>query len=471
MNKLSLNVPGAILHRSDSQHEATQHFLQRQHTIRRQAAGASASARAAAVVLRAAAVALTAAAALLPVACASTGAVPAPAAMSGADHPVPAHEVRALWVVRQSLSSPDAAREVVAQAAAGGFNTLIVQVRGRGDALYRSSLEPRPEFLSGQPDFDPLRLVLEEAHARGMAVHAWVNAYLVWGPVDFPRHPGHLVNAHPEWLAVPHALGRDLYHVDPRDPSYVRRLMDYSAANIEVVEGVYASPSHPGVQERLLAVWTELASGYELDGIHHDYIRFATSAFDYSRTTLERFQAWVKPRIAAHRHEALLTAARDDPYAFAEALPDQWDRFRRDSVSGLVRRVHLGVKERRPDLVVSAAVLPEWRGAARWNLQEWTSWLAEGTLDVAVPMAYTTDTEEFHRWVDAALAAAGSPERVWAGVGAYRNPVDLTVEQIKQARAIGVSGIAVFSYNQPSETPPPDGSAAALHRIGVAAFR
>ena len=103
--------------------------------------------------------------------------------------------------------------------------------------------------------------------------------------------------------------------------------------------------------------------------------------------------------------------------------------------------------------------------------EEWTSWLAEGTLDVAVPMAYTTDTEEFHGWVDAALAAAGDPDRVWAGVGAYRNPVDRTVEQIDEARAIGVSGIVVFSYNKPSETPPPDGTAAELHRIGLAAFR
>ena len=456
MNRPSFKVPGAIF---------------RESTTRRQAAGTSVSARAAAVVLRAAAVALTAAAAMLPAACASTGSVPAPdAAFSGGAQPA-ADEVRAVWVVRHSLSSPAAAREVVAQAAAGGFNTLIVQVRGRGDALYRSVLEPRPEFLDGQPDFDPLQLVLEEARARGMAVHAWVNAYLVWGPVDPPLHPGHLVNAHPEWLAVPRALGRELYHADPRDPAYVRRLIDYSAANIDVVEGLYASPSHPGVQERLLAVWNDLAAGYDLDGIHHDYIRFATSAFDYSRTTLERFQAWVKPRIAAHRYDALLAASRDDPYAFADALPDQWDLFRRDSVSDLVRGVYLDVKARRPDLVVSAAVLPEWRSAARWRFQAWTSWLAEGSLDVAVPMAYTTDTEEFHGWVDAALAAAGAPGRVWAGVGAYRNPVDRTVEQIDQARAIGVSGIVVFSYDKASETPTPDGAASALHRIGLAAFR
>jgi uncharacterized lipoprotein YddW (UPF0748 family) len=408
---------------------------------------------------------------MLPVACASTGSVPEPgAALSGAAPPA-ADEVRAVWVVRQSLSSPDAVREVVAQAAAGGFNTLIVQVRGRADALYRSALEPRPEFLTGQPEFDPLQLVLEEARTRGLTVHAWVNAYLVWGPVDPPLHPGHLVNAHPEWLAVPRALGRELYHADPRDPAYVRRLIDYSAANIDVVEGLYASPSHPGVQERLLAVWNDLAAGYDLDGIHHDYIRFATSAFDYSRTTLERFGTWVKPRIAAHRYDALLAASRDDPYAFADALPDQWDLFRRDSVSDLVRGVYLDVKARRPDLVVSAAVLPEWRSAARWRFQAWTSWLAEGSLDVAVPMAYTTDTEEFHGWVDAALAAAGAPGRVWAGVGAYRNPVDRTVEQIDQARAIGVSGIVVFSYDKASETPTPDGAASALHRIGLAAFR
>jgi len=460
MNKPLLKVPGPI---------AT--TIAQPNRMRPTDAGVRSPARAVSIVLRGAVAALAAATAILTVSCASSGPVPEPRVELAAATLPAAEEVRAVWVVRQSLSSPDAAREVVAQAAAGGFNTLIVQVRGRGDALYRSAVEPRPEFLDGQPDFDPLQLVLNEAHARGMAVHAWVNAYLVWGPVDRPRHPGHLVNAHPEWLAVPYALGRELYHVDPRDPSYVRRLIDYSAANIEVVEGLYTSPSHPGVQERLHGVWMELAAGYDLDGIHHDYIRFATSAFDYSRTTLERFQAWVEPRIAAHRHAALLAAARDDPYAFAEALPDQWDRFRRDSVSDLVRRVHLDVKERRPGLVVSAAVLPEWRGAARWNLQEWTSWLAEGTLDVAVPMAYTTDTEEFHRWVDSALAAAGSPDRIWAGVGAYRNPTDLTVVQIDQARAIGVGGVVLFSYDKPTETSPPDGAPAALRRIGLAAFR
>jgi hypothetical protein len=43
------------------------------------------------------------------------------------------------------------------RAQGAGFNTLIVQVRGRGDAYYRSRWEPRAIELKDQPaEFDPL---------------------------------------------------------------------------------------------------------------------------------------------------------------------------------------------------------------------------------------------------------------------------------------------------------------------------
>ena len=97
--------------------------------------------------------------------------------------------------------------------------------------------------------------------------------------------------------------------------------------------------------------------------------------------------------------------------------------------------------------------------------------MADGILDVAVPMAYTGDDEQFRGWIDAALATAGAPGRVWAGVGAYRNPVERTVRQIDLARALEVGGIAVFSYDRPSADPSPAGTAPSLERIGEAAFR
>ncbi len=422
---------------------------------------------------RAAGAGLLIVAALL-LSCASEPPAVLPAETTAEEQPPPARqfdEVRALWVARTSLDSPAAVRTLVEQAATSGFNTLFVQVRARGDALYRSLLEPPPEFLRDQPGFDPLQLVIEEAHARGLAVHAWVNAYLVWGPTDPPGDPSHLVNAHPEWLAVPRALGRQLYDRDPYDPTYVQRLIDYAAANSGVVEGLYTSPSHPDVQERLQRVWLDLATGYDLDGIHHDFIRFATSAFDYSRSSLEQFQAWVRPLIDAQGYEELASAVGDDPYAMADALPELWDRFRRDTVTDLVRRVYRDVKARRPELVVSAAVLPDWRSAAIWQFQDWSSWLTDDIIDVAVPMAYTGDDDQFQGWVGAALATAGASDRVWAGVGAYRNPVEHTVRQIDLARAIGVGGVAVFAYHLASATPPPAGATPSLERIGNAAFR
>src|SRR5919201_3145263 len=85
-------------------------------------------------------------------------------------------EVRALWVLRTSLSTPDSILTLVRSARDHGFNTLVVQVRGRGDAYYARSIEPRAADLQRQAEtFDPLATVLEAAHNAGLRVHAWVN--------------------------------------------------------------------------------------------------------------------------------------------------------------------------------------------------------------------------------------------------------------------------------------------------------
>ena len=379
-------------------------------------------------------------------------------------------EVRALWVVRTALGSAEQVRAMVAEADASGFNTLLVQVRGRGDALYASAYEPRAESLPDDLSFDPLKVAIGDAHARGMAVHAWVNTHLVWGPVDPPRSPAHLVNAHPDWLAVPRSLGRELYHQDPHTIDYLARLIDYAAANVPKLEGLFTSPSHPAVQRHLQQVWLDLAGNYDLDGIHFDYVRFPSPNFDYSRGALERFRAWVEPRLSAARFRELAAAAEQDPYAMVDALSEHWDVFRRDSVTDLVRGIYEAVKALRPDLVVSAAVLADQRKAREERYQAWTAWLADGIIDVAVPMAYTADTELFHNWIASARVTAGKRERLWAGIGAYLNPVDTTLRQIDFARRERVGGVVVFAYGAAASTPPEPGALASLERIGRQAF-
>ena len=94
-------------------------------------------------------------------------------ALPAAATPPPSVETRALWVLHTSLTSPQAIADMVDAARTNGFNTLFVQVRGRGDAYFLGGLEPRPADLQRQPaTFDPLATVLAAAHAAGLRVQA-----------------------------------------------------------------------------------------------------------------------------------------------------------------------------------------------------------------------------------------------------------------------------------------------------------
>src|SRR6185436_13643626 len=112
--------------------------------------------------------------------------------------------VRALWIVRDALTSRGKVHTAVEEAAAGGITDLLVQVRGRGDAWFPSDQAPIAPNLQAawrnEGDFDPLALFIKEAHARGLRVHAWLNVYLVWSKGSPP--PGHVITQHPEWVSV-----------------------------------------------------------------------------------------------------------------------------------------------------------------------------------------------------------------------------------------------------------------------------
>jgi len=384
--------------------------------------------------------------------------------------PVPG-QLRALWVVRTTLTHPDSIRAMVDRAANAGFNTLLVQVRGRGDAYYRSRWEPRPASLEGQgAGFDPLGLVIQEAHARGLAVHAWVNAHLVGGVGSLPSDPDHLIQARPDLLAVPRELAQELYGIDPDNQRFTEALLQFAQNNTDRIEGMYTAPSHPDVKEHLYSVWMDLADGYDLDGLHFDYIRYPNADFDYSRGALDRFKEWVSPRIPPERKEGLDEALRSDPLAYADSLPGPWDEFRRAQITDLVQRIYHGVKKRRPDLTVSAAVFPNAEDAYLHRFQDWRGWLAAGILDAVAPMAYTSDDQIFEEQIRTAIDAAGR-SRVWAGVGVYQNTYRGTIEKIRIAGNLGTRGVVLFSYDWAVSEGEWEGNRSFLERVGAEAFR
>lgn len=337
-----------------------------------------------------------------------------------------AEEMRGLWVARWSLSSPAAIRNLVASAKRSHFNALFVQVRGRGDAWYDSKLEPRAEALADQPaSFDPLATIVREAHNADLKVHAWVNTFLVWTGEKQPRSPKHVLNAHPDWIA------RD------RNGKYLLTPTDQ-------VEGAFLQPSNPEVKEHLFRVFTDIASRYDVDGIHFDFVRYSCSDYDFSDSTLARFKAYMADRINEQGREGV----RKDgtKLAYAHMFPKEWATWRRAQITEIVGRISERVHEEKPWQVVSAAVFANADDALTERGQDWPFWLRNGFLDAVCPMAYSKDTATVVKQIRYAVQVANG-RHVYAGIGSWRLPSDDTARKVAAVRALGVQGVAIFSYD------------------------
>jgi uncharacterized lipoprotein YddW (UPF0748 family) len=375
-------------------------------------------------------------------------------------------EVRALWVTRASLTSPASISSLVRSARAAGFNTLLVQVRGRGDAYYNDAIEPRPDGLVRQPhDFDPLQSVMTRAKAEGLRVHAWVNVNLVASAADLPSSRSHVIYRRPEWLMVPRPLAVELARAGTRSPEFVGRLARWTRAQNDV-EGLFTSPIIPDAAAHVVSIVDDLVARYPLDGVHLDYIRYPGPEFDYSLSALRLFRDDIEPALTADERRRFDPRSIGDLIALADTYPERWAGFRRARLNALVMRIRTAVKSRRPDVLLSAAVFPDAAEASGRRFQDWRFWVENRWIDVLCPMAYTPELTVFSSQIASAQQLAGGLP-VWAGIGAYRLTPTRTIEHIATARRLGASGVILFSYDSLVQAPR---GADTLASIGRAAF-
>ncbi len=337
-------------------------------------------------------------------------------------------EMRGMWVVRQSLASPQSVHQVVVTATKYHINALFVQVRGRGDAWYNSPYEPRAEVLAWQPkQFDPLEQMVREGHAAGLQVHAWLNTFLTWSGSRAPRSPQHLWNAHRDWFACDRQ-GR------------------CSSMETNSCEGGFLQPSNPAVQDHLLKVFTDVAARYDLDGIHFDYCRYASRDYDFSSGTLRRFRDATATRLTPEETSRMDGRAKSDRLAYVHAFGTDWAEWRRSQITGIVARISRTVKAAKPYLQVSAAVFPDADEAFAVRGQDWRGWLKAGYLDAVALMAYDRNTERVLRQTREAVAIAGD-RQVFTGVGAWRLDASDVAHKISEIRKTGAAGVNIFSYD------------------------
>ena len=259
---------------------------------------------------------------------------------------LPAGEWRAVWVsylewARMDFSSEETFRAGAAQlldnCAGLGLNTILAQVRPFGDALYRSNLYPWSHLCTGvqgqDPGFDPLDVLLQEAHGRGLSVEAWINPYRLRSSAAVPPNLAetNLICTHPEWTCT-------------------------------VGEGVYLNPAEPAAAGYVVQGVAELVQNYAVDGIHFD---------DYFYPTTD---------------EGI------DAVQFAASGVSSRTIWRRENVTALVQAVHDAVKAQDPTLRFGISPQGNPDNDEDQQYSDVKAWLAAGgdhaVVDYLCPQVY-----------------------------------------------------------------------------------
>lgn len=304
-------------------------------------------------------------------------ATPAPTATA---EPTAAAPYRAVWVSylewqQMDFSTPETFSGDIAVILDNirnlGATVVLAQVRPFGDALYPSSYYPFSHLCTGQqgrdPGYDPLALLVQAAHDRGLALEAWVNPYRIQAGLTPALCGASPAKLHPDWVK----------YTDT---------------------GAYLDPANTAVRQYIADAVGELCANYDVDGIHFD---------DYFYPTTD-------PAFDAADYAASGTALTQDDW-------------RRENVNALVELCHATARRYGVRFGVAPVGDPEQNYALQYS--DAARWLRQGTVDYLMPQLYwgqeyVKDGDTSHSLARLAGAWAALPRaagvRLYAGLGAYR---------------------------------------------------
>lgn len=325
----------------------------------------------------------------------------------------PATEVRAVWLTtnygldwpRNKITAQAQKRELIEmldKLKANNFNTVLFQVRARGEVFYQSNIEPMASIIvqsgSGKSKFDPLSFAIAECHKRGLECHAWMVTY----PLGVDKQVK--------------SLGAK--SVAKKNPSITKRFKGEW----------FLDPGNPKTDDYLLSIVKELVTKYDVDGIHFDYIRYPDNKGLFPDDGTYRLYGKGQDRA-------------------------EW---RRNNITRFVTKAYDLIKKEKPWVQVSSAPLGRYRSlqgsGAGWTayetvFQDPAKWMKIGKHDALYPMMYYKE-HLFYPFVDDWIEN-GNNRIVVPGLGAYQM-VELgwsrqdILNQVNYTRRKTVSGQAYF---------------------------
>jgi uncharacterized lipoprotein YddW (UPF0748 family) len=293
---------------------------------------------------------------------------------------------------------------------AAGINAVMFQVRSECDAMYASTIEPWSYWLTGgqgrppSPFYDPLQFAVQEAHKRGMELHAWFNPYRSVREIgSYTNAANHVSVQHPNWL--------------------------FQAGNHKMLD-----PGLPLVRAYVTSVVMDVVNRYDVDGVHFD---------DY-------FYPYPPDQITTQDNATFANYSR--------GFTNRGD-WRRDNVNLLVKMIHDSIQVVKPFVKFGISPFGIWRngvpagivGLDAYNTIycDALAWLQQKTIDYLTPQLYWPfgggqDYGRLMPW----WASQISDRHLYPGQAAYRMTAWNANEIPRQIRlnrsTLGVFGSVFF---------------------------
>ena len=254
------------------------------------------------------------------------------------------------WPSKPGLSAAEQKAELIRLLDAASrlkLNAILLQVRPESDALYRSDKEPWSRFLTGRqgqdPGYDPLAFAIQEAHKRGIEVHAWFNPFRAATHYSTVLAPNHIAKRRPEWIC-------------------------------RYDNGLWLNPGEPAVREYVISVMLDVVRRYAVDGVHID---------DYF---------YPYPKKGSRDFPDQKTYRR---YGGSLSLAD----WRRQNINQFVETMYRRLKAEKPSLLVGISPFGIWRPGVPPGIEagldsyaqlyaDSRKWLREGWCDYLAPQLY-----------------------------------------------------------------------------------
>ncbi len=348
-------------------------------------------------------------------------------------------ELRGVWVstvanidypTTQTTDSAVLKQELVSildHCKAMGFNAVFLQVRPCSDAFYKSSIFPWSRYLTGEQGkapsdgFDPLEFAVDEAHARGMQLHAWINPYRITSAAS------------------------DSSKLSADNPAVVNPDLVLTDSNGKL----YYNPGDSKSIELIVNGAAEIVENYDVDGLHMDDYFYPEGSFN-DDTTYSYFKDEY-PDKAAWR--------RSNVDKLVKALDERLHSIKPDIQFGISPR---GIWANKSEMAEGS----DTNGSGSYNkiFADSRGWVKNGWVDYIMPQIYWNIGYEIadytvlcNWWSD---VVDGTDVKLYIGEGAYRTTSssleawsgengtnELRTHIINGRSNPNISGYCCFTYN------------------------